>query len=123
MDPTLVNGKGLDLRGIEFGYTTPYTQGYNLTLQYEFLPNNSFEIGYVATLARHLETFTGSNNPSRSCLPAPTGQLMFLGLTSGGASPTPDVCHQQLSFPCSRSTRTDSARASTCCSPTHSPRP
>lgn len=65
MDTTLVNGAGLNLRGIEFNYKTPYTQGYNVTWQYEFLPNNSFEVGYVATLGRHIETFTGGNTPTR----------------------------------------------------------
>jgi Carboxypeptidase regulatory-like domain/TonB dependent receptor len=63
MDTTLVDGHGLALRGIEFNYKTPYTQGANLTWQYEFLPNNSLEIGYVGTYARHIETFTGSNTP------------------------------------------------------------
>ena len=63
MDTTLVNGAGLNLRGIEFDYKTPYTQGANFTLQYEFLANNSFEVGYVGTYARHIETFTGSNQP------------------------------------------------------------
>ncbi len=62
LDPLLVSGFGLNLRGIEFDYKTPYTQGYNFTIQYELAPQTTWEIGYVASLARHLETFTGTNH-------------------------------------------------------------
>jgi hypothetical protein len=77
LDPTLVNGAGLNLRGIEFNYKTPYTQGYNVTWQYEFLPGNSLDIGYVGTLGRHIETFTGSNLP-RQILPPGTDPTPYI---------------------------------------------
>jgi len=61
LDPTRVEGSGLNLRGIEFDFQTPFTQGYNFTVQWEVAPRTSWEIGYVATLGRHLETFSGTN--------------------------------------------------------------
>src|SRR6202035_676577 len=35
LSPTLVNAKGLALRGIQFDYQTPYSMGGNFTLQYQ----------------------------------------------------------------------------------------
>lgn len=61
LDPTKVNPGGLNLRGIDFRFKTPYTQGYNLITQYELSNNNAIEIGYVASLGRHIETFVGTN--------------------------------------------------------------
>ncbi len=65
LDPTRVNASGLNLRGIEFAYKTPYTQGYNLITQYELGTRNSIEVGYVASLGRHLESFIGTNLQNR----------------------------------------------------------
>ncbi|MBM3726530.1 MAG: carboxypeptidase regulatory-like domain-containing protein [Acidobacteria bacterium] len=61
-EPRFVNGRFLNLRGIEFNYITPYTQSFNLTLQQEIMANTSLEVGYVASLGRHLETFSGTNH-------------------------------------------------------------
>jgi hypothetical protein len=61
LDPTRVNPGGLNLRGIEFRFKTPYTQGYNLITQYELSNRDSVEMGYVASLGRHIETFIGTN--------------------------------------------------------------
>jgi hypothetical protein len=61
LDPTQVNAKGLDLRGIQFHYKTPYVQSYNLTLQYQLSSKDTVEAAYVASLSRHLEAFVGSN--------------------------------------------------------------
>jgi hypothetical protein len=64
LSPLLVNASGLALRGIQFDYKTPYTMGANLTLQYQLTPSMSVQAGYVTSLARHLEAFPGSNNPT-----------------------------------------------------------
>ncbi|MGI8988334.1 MAG: TonB-dependent receptor domain-containing protein [Bryobacteraceae bacterium] len=61
LDPTRVSGQGLNLRGIQFHYQTPYVQSYNFTLQYQLTSADSVEAAYVASLSRHLETFVGSN--------------------------------------------------------------
>ena len=54
----------LQLRGIQFNYQTPYTMGGNFTIQYQLTPTMSVQAGYVTSLARHLESFPGSNNPT-----------------------------------------------------------
>jgi hypothetical protein len=52
------------LRGIQFNYQTPYTMSGNFTLQYELTPTLSAQAAYVTSLARHLEVFPNSNNPT-----------------------------------------------------------
>ena len=65
LDPLSVIASGLALRGIQFDYLTPYSMGGNLTLQYQLTPSMSVQAGYVTSLARHLESFPGSNRPSQ----------------------------------------------------------
>ena len=65
LDPTLVNASGLALRGIQFDYQTPYSMSGNLTLQYQVTPTFTVQAGYVTSLARHLESFPGSNRPTQ----------------------------------------------------------
>ena len=64
LDPVspLFNADGLSLRGIQFDYKTPYSMGANLTLQYQLTSSMSVQAGYVTSLARHLESFPGTNN-------------------------------------------------------------
>jgi hypothetical protein len=64
LDPKVVNASGLALRGIQYDYQTPYSMGGNLTLQYQLTPTMSVQVGYVTTLARHLEVFPGNNRPT-----------------------------------------------------------
>jgi hypothetical protein len=74
LSPLLVtDATGLGLRGIQFDYITPYTMGANLTLQYQLTPSMSVQAGYVTSLARHLESFPGSNNPT-TIAPAGTAE-------------------------------------------------
>ena len=64
LNPSLVQGSGLTLRGIQLNYKTPYVQSSNLTLQYQLTQSTSIEASYVGSLSRHLETFVGTNNAS-----------------------------------------------------------
>jgi len=75
LSPTLVNAKGLALRGIQFDYTTPYSMGGNFTLQYQLTPSMSLQAGYVTSLGRHLEVFPNSNNVTQ-ILPAGAKQVI-----------------------------------------------
>lgn len=70
--PQVVNAQGLQLRGIQFDYKTPYSMGGNFTLQYELRPSVSVQAAYVTTLGRHLEVFPGSNEPSALFAPGTT---------------------------------------------------
>lgn len=76
LQPLQVSGFGLNLRGIEFDYKTPYVQSLNFTIQYQLAPQTTFDIGYVASLSRHLETFTGANRVS-VMLPPGTNQTPY----------------------------------------------
>jgi hypothetical protein len=64
LTPLDVNASGLALRGIQFNYNTPYSMGGNLTVQYQLTPSLSLQAGYVTSLARHLESFPGANEPT-----------------------------------------------------------
>ena len=92
LDPLAVNARGLQLRGIQFDYQTPYSIGTNFTLQYQLTPSLSVQTGYVGTFGRHLEIFPGSNRPTavlppnttltndangKGALPASQGGLQF----------------------------------------------
>jgi hypothetical protein len=76
LDPLAVNANGLQLRGIQFDYKTPYSMGDNFTLQYQLTPTLSVQAGYVGTMARHLEVFPGSNQVSQ-ILPANANADLF----------------------------------------------
>jgi len=90
LDPLAVNAQGLQLRGIQFDYKTPYSIGSNLTLQYEVTPSLSVQAGYVGTYGRHLEVFPGSNRPT-ALLPPNTTLTNPGGLpASQGGLPFPD---------------------------------
>ena len=64
LNPLTVNASGLQLRGIQFNYQTPYSMGGNFTLQYQLSPTIAVQAAYVTTQARHLEVFPGNNEPS-----------------------------------------------------------
>ncbi len=64
LTPTSVLANGLSLRGIQFNYQTPYTMSGNFTLQYQLTPTLTVQAAYVSSLARHLEVFPGTNNPT-----------------------------------------------------------
>jgi hypothetical protein len=72
LTPTAVSAKGLQLRGIQFDYKTPYSIGSNFTLQYELARDLSLQAGYVGTFGRHLEVFPGSNEPTQILPPTTT---------------------------------------------------
>lgn len=90
LEPRFVSGTGLNLRGIEFNYKTPYTQGYNLTIQYELAPSTALEAGYVASLGRHLETFSGTNHVTQILPPSenPARYIPFPSFARGSSYAT-----------------------------------
>jgi carboxypeptidase family protein/TonB-dependent receptor-like protein len=90
LDPTssLFVAKGLALRGIQFDYITPYTMGGNLTFQYQATPSLSLQAGYVTSLARHLETFPGSNNVTQILPKGATQVIQFPDFGQGASYAT-----------------------------------
>jgi len=73
LDPLSVSADGLALRGIQFKYITPYSMSGNLTVQYQLTSSMSVQAAYVTSLARHLETFPGNNNPTSIQAPSSNG--------------------------------------------------
>jgi hypothetical protein len=63
-NPSLVNGAGLYLYGRQYNFKTPYQQTFNLTVQNQFTPHDSYSLGYLGTLGRHLDTQSSQNSPS-----------------------------------------------------------
>jgi hypothetical protein len=78
---TDVVAEGLQLRGIQYNYITPYTQNINFFVQYQWTPNTSVQVGYAGNFARHLEVFPGSNSVS---------QLLPNGTSTANYVPWPD---------------------------------
>src|SRR5207245_10757849 len=63
------------LRGIQPNSQNPYLQAYNLATPLDLAPGNSLEVGYVASLGRHIETFAGTNLVSQLLPPVTDPQL------------------------------------------------
>jgi hypothetical protein len=72
---------GVGFLGEDYHLTTPNTQGYNLTLQYQLASNDTFQVGYIGNTVHHLGSYTNPNTP-REILPP--------GLNSYAYSPYPD---------------------------------
>jgi hypothetical protein len=53
------------LNGRQFNFQEPYTETFNLTMQYQFSKNDSIQLGYVGTLGRHLDTPSAANTESQ----------------------------------------------------------
>lgn len=52
-----------NLRGSEANVKTPYSQQYNLTVEYGISNSLVGSVGYVGSIARHLQTFPDPNGP------------------------------------------------------------
>ena len=64
-DPTVNSGQGLNLYGRQYNFQTPYIQSFNLTVQDQFTNHDSIQVGYVATVGRHLDNLGYFNSPSQ----------------------------------------------------------
>jgi hypothetical protein len=59
---SIIGASGLSLEGIQYHYITPYTQGWNLTFQYELARDTTLTMAYVGNTTHHLEVFPGANH-------------------------------------------------------------
>ena len=62
--PSQVDVNGLGPQGLQYNFHTPYTLGWNLTLQYQITPNTTLSTGYVGDGSRHMVTGGASNSPT-----------------------------------------------------------
>lgn len=81
LSPDKVEPGGVSFTGEDFNTKTPYTQSYNLTLQYQLSTNNSVQAGYVGNTVRHLGVYTNPNSPA---------EILPPGLNTFAYSPYPD---------------------------------
>jgi hypothetical protein len=84
LDPSLVSYSGLTFRGIQLNYQTPYSMGYNATVQYQLTQRDSLAAGYVGSGDRHLEASEGENNVTR-LLPPGTPTTAYIPFPDFGA--------------------------------------
>lgn len=81
LTPAAAEPGGVSFTGEDYHMKTPYTQGYNLTLQYQLSPSQTIQVGYVGNTVRHLGVYLPPNSP-REILPP--------GLNTLNYSPYPD---------------------------------
>jgi hypothetical protein len=72
---------GVSFTGEDYHMPTPYTQGYNLTLQYELDSKDTVQLGYVGNTVHHLGTYVNPNTPQ---------EILPPGLNALSYSPYPD---------------------------------
>jgi len=71
LDPAFVKPSGVSFVGQQSQFLTPYTQRANFTVQLQLTPNQFFEIGYVGSWTRHIQS-TVPSNPITQILPPGT---------------------------------------------------
>ena len=81
LTPSAVEPAGVSLTGEDYHVKTPYTQSYNLTLQYQISSNDTVSLGFVGNTVRHLGVYLGPNSPS---------EILPPGLNTLNYSPYPD---------------------------------
>jgi hypothetical protein len=64
LETSLVEPSGMGLEGRQYHYITPYTMGWNFTLQYQLSTNTALTLGYVGNGSRHDNAFPGANLPT-----------------------------------------------------------
>ena len=81
LTPASVEPGGVSFTGEDYHMPTPYTQGYNLTLQYALSANDTVQLGYVGNNVHHMGTYVNPNTPQ---------EILPPGLSPLSYSPYPD---------------------------------
>ncbi len=63
LSPAQVSPVGISFQGEDYHLPTPYTQSYNLAVQYQLASNDSIQVGYVGNTVRHLGVYVNANTP------------------------------------------------------------
>jgi hypothetical protein len=96
-DPTILNGKGLNLYGRQYNFQTPYVQTMNLAVQDQITNHDSIEIGYVGTLGRHLDNLGYFNSPSE-ILPPGTNPQNYIPFQSFAINSTYETTNANSNY-------------------------
>ncbi len=75
-----VPAAGVSFTGEDFHMKTPYTQGFNFTLQYQLTQNQTAQLAYVGNNVHHLGVYLNANEPN---------EILPPGLDSFNYSPYP----------------------------------
>ncbi len=78
------------LRGSQAQARTPYSQQYNLTVEYGITNSTVASIGYVGSVARHLQSFP---NPNGQVALAPNGYSGYVNTTGDKVNPLQPFPH------------------------------
>lgn len=70
--PSTVNPSGLPFNGFQYNAKTPYSEGYNLTLQYQITADVALSGAYVGSVGRHIPTFVNPNSVGELLPPGTT---------------------------------------------------
>lgn len=70
--PTAVNPAGLGLIGFQKDIKTPYSEGYNLSVQYQITSALALTAAYVGNASRHIETVLNLNSVGEILPPGTT---------------------------------------------------
>jgi len=70
--PATVNPSGLPLKGFQHNAQTPYSEGYNLSLEYQINSKLALSSAYVGSLARHIEVNLDPNSVTELLPPGTT---------------------------------------------------
>jgi hypothetical protein len=81
LTPAAVQPGAVSFTGEDYHVKTPYTQGYNLTVQSALGPNDTVQVGYVGNTVHHMGTYVNPNTPR---------QILPPGLDALSYSPYPD---------------------------------
>jgi Carboxypeptidase regulatory-like domain/TonB dependent receptor-like, beta-barrel/TonB-dependent Receptor Plug Domain len=93
LDPALVNVNGLGPQGLQYDFKTPYTLGWNLTVEYALTPNTTLTVAYVGDGSRHLITGNGASNSPSIIETNPLATVCG----PGGITPFPDIgCNNSI---------------------------
>ncbi len=76
--PTNVPAAGVGFTGTDLRFRTPYTEEYNLSLQFGLSSHQSMTIGYVGTQGRHLQVHESYNTPTQILVPGTNVQNNIL---------------------------------------------
>jgi len=92
--PSQVNVNGLGPQGLQYNWQTPYTLGWNFTLEYALTASTSLTVAYVGDGSRHLITGGASNSPTFIDTNA-----NGINCGPGGITPFPDIgCNDSIQF-------------------------
>lgn len=114
-DATQISGVGVSLYGRQYNYQTPYVQTMNLMVQEQFTNHDSFQVGGVMALGRHLDNYYNTFNSPSQILPPGTVVAKYIPyLTSRRIQPMKQRMPTAITARCRRPMSISSGRGCRC---------